>query len=83
METMNLKPAMNHDEMEEYWKTLCSFKGDNIPAEINILNSKIKYPQYLYKYRAVNNNNLDALRSNKLFFSKASSYDDHLILFYI
>lgn len=37
---------------------------------------KIHYPRFLYKYRAVNNNNLDALRSNKLFFSKASSYDD-------
>lgn len=76
MKTVEIKPAMSHDEMEEYWKTLCSFKGDNIPSEINLLNSKIKYPQYLYKYRAVNNNNLDALRSNKLFFSKASSYDD-------
>lgn len=76
METKNLKSAMSHDEMEEYWKTLCSFKGEDIPAEINILNSKIKQPRYLYKYRAVNNNNLDALRSNKLFFSKASSYDD-------
>lgn len=30
METMNLKPAMSHDEMEEYWKTLCSFKGKDI-----------------------------------------------------
>ena len=37
--------------------------------------SKIRYPKFLYKYRAVNNN-LDALRSNKLFFSKASNYDD-------
>ena len=37
---------------------------------------KIDYPRFLYKYRAVNNNNFDALRSNKLFFSKASSYDN-------
>lgn len=76
MKTVEIKPAMSHDEMEDYWKTLCSFKGEDIQAEINILNSKIKHPQYLYKYRAVNNNNLDALRSNKLFFSKANSYDD-------
>lgn len=76
LETKTLKSAMSHDEIEEYWKILCSFKGKDIPAEINILNSKIKQARYLYKYRAVNNNNLDALRSNKLFFSKASSYDD-------
>ena len=44
--------------------------------EVNQLMAKIRYPRFLYKYRAVNNNNLDALRSNKLFFSKASSYDD-------
>ena len=70
------KTAMIHDEMQDYWKTLCSFTGEDIPNEINQLMAKIRYPRFLYKYRAVNNNNLDALRSNKLFFSKASSYDD-------
>lgn len=70
------KTAMSHDEMRDYWKTLCSFTGEDIPNEINQLMTKIHYPRFLYKYRAVNNNNLDALRSNKLFFSKASSYDD-------
>lgn len=62
--------------MQEYWKTLCSFTGENISDEINQLIKKIHYPRFLYKYRAVNNNNLDALCTNKLFFSKASSYDD-------
>ncbi len=62
--------------MQDYWQTLCSFSGQDIPHEIDQLMSKIHYPRFLYKYRAVNNNNLDALRSNKLFFSKASSYDD-------
>lgn len=70
------KAAMSPDEMQDYWNTLCSFTGKDIPNEINQLMSKIHYPRFLYKYRAVNNNNLDALRSNKLFFSKASSYDD-------
>lgn len=41
--------------------------------------AKIHYPRFLYEYRAVNNNNPDALRSNKLFFSKASSYDDPFV----
>ena len=70
------KTAMSHDEMQDYWETLCSFSGEDIPNEVNQLMAKIHYPKFLYKYRAVNNNNLDALRSNKLFFSKASSYDD-------
>lgn len=70
------KTAMSYDEMQDYWKTLCSFTGEDIPNEVNQLMAKIHYPRFLYKYRAVNNNNLDALRSNKLFFSKASSYDD-------
>ena len=76
MEAEERKTAMSHDEMQDYWKTLCSFTGEDIPNEINQLMAKIRYPRFLYKYRAVNNNNLDALRSNKLFFSKSSSYDD-------
>lgn len=76
LEAEERKTAMSHDEMQDYWKTLCSFTGEDIPNEINQLMAKIRYPRFLYKYRAVNNNNLDALRSNKLFFSKASSYDD-------
>ena len=76
MDAEKRKTAMSHDEMQDYWKTLCSFTGEDIPNEVNQLMAKIRYPRFLYKYRAVNNNNLDALRSNKLFFSKASSYDD-------
>lgn len=76
LEAEERKTAMSHDEMQDYWETLCSFTGEDIPNEVNQLMAKIRYPRFLYKYRAVNNNNLDALRSNKLFFSKASSYDD-------
>lgn len=76
LEAEERKTAMSHDEMQDYRKTLCSFTGEDIPNEVNQLMAKIRYPRFLYKYRAVNNNNLDALRSNKLFFSKASSYDD-------
>lgn len=76
MKVEERKTAMCYDEMQDYWKTLCSFSGEDIPHEVNQLMAKIHYPRFLYKYRAVNNNNLEALRSNKLFFSKASSYDD-------
>lgn len=83
LEAEERKTAMSHDEMQDYWETLCSFTGEDIPNEVNQLMAKIRYPRFLYKYRAVNNNNLDALRSNKLFFSKASSYDDPFDTFYI
>ena len=70
MEAEERKTAMSHDEMQDYWETLCSFTGEDIPNEVNQLMAKIRYPRFLYKYRAVNNNNLDALRSNKLFSLK-------------
>ena len=56
LETEERKTAMSHDEMQDYWKTLCSFTGEDIPNEINQLMTKIHYPRFLYKYRAVNNN---------------------------
>ena len=60
MDAEKRKTAMSHDEMQDYWKTLCSFTGEDIPNEVNQLMAKIRYPRFLYKYRAVNNNNLDA-----------------------
>ena len=74
--TVEHKTMMNDAEMQEYWDTLSSFTGENIPDEINLLMTKIRYPRFLYRYRPINNNNLDALRTNKLFFSQASNYDD-------
>lgn len=76
LETEEHKTMMNDDEMQEYWNTLSSFTGENIADEINLLMTKIRYPRFLYRYRPINNNNLDALRTNKLFFSQASNYDD-------
>ena len=40
------------------------------------LNKTITIPRYLYRYRPVNMNSLDALRTNKLYFSTANYYDD-------
>lgn len=70
------KSAMTEDELQSYWNTLCSFSGDDLESESKQLMDKIHYPDFLYKYRAVNYNNLDALSSNKMFFSRASNYDD-------
>ena len=54
MDAEERKTAMSHDEMQDYWKTLCSFTGEDIPNEVNQLMAKICYPRFLYKYRAVN-----------------------------
>ena len=61
MDAEERKTAMSHDEMQDYWKTLCSFTGERLPNEVNQL-WRNRYSRFLYKYRAVNNNNLDALR---------------------
>lgn len=72
----NKIPAMNQDEIENYWDTLCSFTGEDPQKEAQILSDKILYPNYLFRYRSVNNNNLEALRTNKIYLSQASKYDD-------
>lgn len=76
MEAKDHKTIMNDAEMQEYWHTLSSFTGENIPEEMALLKTKIRYPRFLYRYRPINKNNLDALRTNKLYFSTASNYDD-------
>lgn len=45
MEAEERKTAMSHDEMQDYWKTLCSFTGEDIPNEVNQLMEKIHYRQ--------------------------------------
>lgn len=72
----NKTPAMNQGEIENYWNILCSFTGENPQEEAQILSDKILYPHYLFRYRSVNNNNLEALRTNKIYLSQASKYDD-------
>ena len=36
----------------------------------------IKYPKLLFRYRPVSTKSLEALRTNKLYFSSANYYDD-------
>ena len=67
---------MNHQEREVFWKTLCSFTGKDSEAECNELVQIIKLPRYLFRYRSVNIQSLEALRTNKLYFSSANYYDD-------
>lgn len=67
---------MNSQEREIFWKTLCSLTGDDIKADIEKLKETIKRPRFLFRYRPVSINNLEALRTNKLYFSSANYFDD-------
>ena len=66
---------MNSQEREVFWQTLCSLKRcEN--EDVQKLMKTIRYPKYMYRYRSVNVNSLEALRSNRLYFSSANYYDD-------
>ena len=67
---------MNAEERELFWKTLCSLRGNDINKDIKDLISVIKLPRWLFRYRSVNFNSLEALRTNQLHFSSANYYDD-------
>lgn len=67
---------MNNEQRIEFWNVLCSLKGENPEADQKQLQEKIVLPRYLFRYRSVNSNNLDALRTNRLYFSSANYYDD-------
>lgn len=67
---------MNHSEREQFWQTLCSLPGNDIVAERKQLFKSIKYPKLLFRYRPVSTKSLEALRTNRLYFSSANYYDD-------
>ena len=67
---------MNHNDREHFWQTLCSLPGNDIVTEREQLFKAIKYPKLLFRYRPVSTRSLDALRTNKLYFSSANYYDD-------
>lgn len=66
---------MNSQERELFWQTLCSLseKGEK---DVKKLIQTIKLPKRLYRYRPVTTKSLEALRTNKLYFSSANYYDD-------
>lgn len=67
---------MNNAQRLDFWKTLCSLDGKNPENDCKLLSEKITFPRYLYRYRAVNDKNLEALLHNHLFFSSANYFDD-------
>ena len=67
---------MNLQERGEFWNILCSLPGTDIKAEREQLWRAVKLPKYLFRYRSVGIKSLEALRTNKLYFSSANYYDD-------
>ena len=67
---------MSNQERQAFWDLLNSFDGKNPVEEKEKLTNSIKYPRYLYRFRTVSNSSLDALRSNKMLFSRADYFDD-------
>lgn len=67
---------MNDEERALFWDTLCFLKGTDLKEDTDLLNKAIIYPKYVYRFRAVNERTLNALRENKLYFSTANYYDD-------
>lgn len=67
---------MDCNNREQFWQTLCSLSGKDIAAEREQLFKAIRYPKWIYRYRPVNTKSLEALRTNKLYFSSANYYDD-------
>lgn len=67
---------MDSQERKVFWQTLCSLPGKDIKAESEKLLQTIQYPDFLFRYRPVSLKNLEALRTNRLYFSSANYYDD-------
>lgn len=67
---------MNAQEREMFWKTLCTLSGVDLKQDAEKLMNTVKYPKLLFRYRSVTLNSLEALRTNRLYFSSANYYDD-------
>ena len=67
---------MNNAQRLDFWKTLRSLNGKNTENDCALLKEKIIFPRHLYRYRAVNDQNLEAVSHNRLFFSSANYFDD-------
>lgn len=67
---------MNDEERKIFWNTLFSLNGINLEEDSKILRKTITYPEYIYRYRAVNERTINALRENEMCFSRSDYYDD-------
>ena len=66
---------MDSTERKAFWDALCKIR-DNAPEHIQELVATIKLPEYLCRFRTVNEKSLIQLQENKLYYSSADYYDD-------
>lgn len=62
---------MNAQEREVFWNTLCALSGVDPTQDTEKLMNTIKFPKFLFRYRSVTLSSLEALRTNRLYFSSA------------
>lgn len=68
---------MTNEERKKFWETLCSLPGENVEKELSQLNDTIILPPAIYRYRkTADEKTLNALETNRMFFSTADHYDD-------
>lgn len=70
------KMIMSIEDRQYFWETLCSLDGEDLVKDTQILREKIKVPKFLFRFRPVTINNVEALRTNKMFLSTSNYYDD-------
>ncbi len=68
---------MTNEERKKFWETLCSLPGVDAEKELSKLNDTIILPPAIYRYRkTADEKTLNALETNRMFFSTADHYDD-------
>lgn len=67
---------MNCEERKVFWQVLCSLTGTDSSSEGEYLQSFIKIPKFLFRYRTASDKPIEALKTNRLYFSRADYFDD-------
>ena len=67
---------MNNEQRQVFWDTLISLDGKDLEVDRKRLQGAIMFPKYLYRYRPASLKAIEALRTNRLYFSTANYYDD-------
>ncbi len=67
---------MNYEERKKFWETLTNVDDVDWLYGYQEIMKTISYPKYLYRYRSIDDYSLDNLRTNTLYFSRASDFDD-------
>lgn len=67
---------MDKEQRKRFWETLTSLDGKDFEADVEKLRQTIILPRYIYRYRPANIKSIEALRTNRMYFSTANYYDD-------